>query len=196
MLNILGDIPNHKSAIIRLYKRISKNLRPVKHVERFSINEIFAEATKEYENFYSNDWIDRCRVIPAFLDACYMLYMRQRGDAPFYKLPATYLKFKLINQMLPSPRSDTTLCFKEIYENEFLTDVRKENPPFHLRTDMMPNIIQEKINDAIPLFKRLVETLLKIDSTPPDNTVQYTIDVKAGSQFVPFKTNLVRQVTP
>lgn len=196
MLKLLGDMSSHQSAIIRLYKRITKQLRPVKPSTRgFSINDIFKEATNEYENFYSTDWIDRCRVIPIFLDACYMLYIRQRSDAPFYKLPTIYLKFKLINQMLPGPRADVTECFRQIYDNSFIADIRRENPPFHLRTDMLPDEIQQKINELAPLFKNLVECLLKINKQPPQ-LPEYTIDVKPGSQFIPLKTELVRQVTP
>lgn len=159
IVEIYGTKENHVGILLSLYKKIASTKK--ENIQKFSVEKIMESTIEEYKRLYFNDWSERVRAIPVFLDAAYSLYIRQRSDAPFCKFPMTYLKFRLVDSLLPNPRNKVHEVFHKLYDNSFLLEVRQEEPPFALTTELTSVEIQEKIDSLVPIFKSLVENLIK-----------------------------------
>ena len=98
-------------------------------------------------------------------DFCYIYYIQEYShDSPFHRLPMNLLKFNMIASFLKIKEDDTSAVLRQIIQNGFLTDLRRE-PPFMLRTELSAENIQEKINLLVkPICKELVNSVLKLKS--------------------------------
>jgi hypothetical protein len=115
---------------------------------------------KQKENFNK-----RLSAIPVFIDFAYLFYVQHYDvSAPVYKLPAYLNKYKMITYCLKAPiNDDLYACFEQCIENNFLSELRVENPPFYLTTDLSEKEIKEKIELIVkPLCKDILTQLLKM----------------------------------
>jgi hypothetical protein len=122
------------------------------------------------EHMSSNKLFEkRIKAIPAFIDFAFIYYVRHFDiAAPIYKLPTFLPKYKLITNALRVDVDDLYSCFEQCIEDNFIIELRVENPPYHLRTDMSKKDIEAKINLLVkPLFKDMLDKLLTLDKTKP-----------------------------
>lgn len=110
----------------------------------------------------------KTKMIPVLLDFCYIYYVTHFDpDVPFYKLPMTCNKYRLLANVLHAYGSEEynniNGIFENIIENEFFKDLRIEEPPFYLRTEFSQDEIKEKLNIIVsPVCKELLTYLLKL----------------------------------
>jgi hypothetical protein len=122
------------------------------------------EESDRINNFYAEEakLSKRIATIPALIDFAYLYYVwNYDKEAPVHKLPMTIFKFNMITEAMQAPKDELNECFAQCIENYFIRDVRIENPPFMLRTELSPAEIKEKIKIIIePLCKDIMNKLL------------------------------------
>jgi hypothetical protein len=78
----------------------------------------------------------------------------------------TMLKFNIISDALNTSNDDLNKYFVQCIEDPFIRDIRIEQPPFMLRTDLSATEIQEKINTIVqPICKDILNGLFKLDKS-------------------------------
>jgi hypothetical protein len=121
----------------------------------------------------------RLSAIPIFIDFAYLFYVQHYDtSAPVHKLPTYLNKYKMIAYCLKAPLdNDLYACFEQCIENNFISDLRIENPPFYLRTELSEKEIKEKIELIVkPLCKDILAQLLKIYQK--ETGVNYSENIK------------------
>ena len=109
-------------------------------------------------------------LVSALFDLAYVYFSRYCDEnAPLYNLPRG-IRFDLITNVLKRcAASDSELVdqiiatFKEINDNETLTDMRNDQPPYHLRTTLNTDEIKEQLETIVkPAGSKLIGMLLKL----------------------------------
>lgn len=120
--------------------------------------------------------------IPIFLDFAYLYYVHRYDDkAPIYKLPAKLSKYDLFANALECPKDELYECFKQCIENEFISELRIETPPYMLRTELDINQIQKKIiTEVEPLCKKIL-TLITLDGSAAGTSLDRITDKPSNS---------------
>jgi hypothetical protein len=88
----------------------------------------------------------------------------------------TILKFNLISDALQAPNDALNAYFAQCIENYFIRDVRIEQPPFMVRTDLSHDEIKEKINMIVkPVCKEILNGLFALDKSRRKVIVDKTV---------------------
>lgn len=150
------------------------------------LGSILKEQTDAIKDFYDENAKigKRIATIPMFIDFAYLYYVWcYDREAPIHKLPMTILKFNLISDAMQAPNDDLNAYFAQCIENRFIRDVRIEQPPFMLRTDLSPDEIREKINMIVkPVCKEILNGLFALDKSKRKVIVDKTIPVVANQR--------------
>lgn len=111
-------------------------------------------------------------LIPVFLDYCYVYYISGLNrNAPFYRLPTTILKFRIIIRSLKNRIVVVDNVFERILSDELMKDIRVENPPYCLRTDLSKEEITGNLHSTVKAYcKELLEQLLKMKTNHTNET--------------------------
>lgn len=111
--------------------------------------------------------------VPVFIDFAYMYYITYFDhNAPICRLPKNMLKYKLFAQMLNIPKDNLYNCFEQCIENEFFKELRIEEPPFYLRTELTEDEIKKKFrNLVLPLLKEILGYLVRLGKPKPSTQV-------------------------
>lgn len=188
---MFNDRPKLLSAILRLYKFVFKDEKKqiwektsndiqddvVNAKYNLDLDKIVKESYAEIMNAQQFNRLiqKKTTIIPIFLDFCYVYYVKHFSlDAPFHKLPMTITKYRLITDSLKAygdeRYSKINNLFEQIIGSELFKEVRHEEPPFYLMTDMTIDEMKTMlIEDIKPLCKQLLEAILKLENTK--NTV-------------------------
>jgi hypothetical protein len=118
---------------------------------------------------------EKLKLLPVLIDFCYVYYVHSFDDnAPFHKLPMTVAKLRMILSALHAygnHYAQVNSIFELIIENQILTDMRIETPPYYMRTDLTDKEIEEKLNLlVIPAIKDLLKELIYLDPKKKDIT--------------------------
>lgn len=184
---LYGDQSQLMSKTLSLYKVFSQDVsfeQPIwsktdqdilKDISESTFNLGLSEFVKEnYNKILSSEYkthliVQKTKILPVLLDCCWVYYVHHfNKDAPLYMMPKTALKMKVLLRYLPKPKTERIERIErlmlEIINNPFIKDMRRENPPFHLTTDMEHDEINKIIMTTIkPMLKELLEHLLRIN---------------------------------
>jgi hypothetical protein len=157
------------------------------------IGKIFAKQLEELKKQELDRRLFSKRVeqISNFINYAYAYYVWfLDSTAPICKLPTTLTKYRLISKLLKGIAISTTVSpvavntldepddnkmvgytidtldqlFEEVITDKFIADLRVEQPPFLIRTDLQPDEIKQKIETSVkPLCKKVLAALLKLD---------------------------------
>ncbi len=178
----------HMSILLDLYKfcfelhSIGKEKTTDEVVEEIAslgsnldIGKIFAKQLEELKKQELDRRLfgKRIEQIPNFIKYAYTYYVWHLDNtAPICRLPTTLTKYRLISKVLNesnteevSESTNTTLeqLFEELITDKFIADLRVEQPPFLIRTDLQPEEIKQKIETTVkPLCKKVLAALLKL----------------------------------
>ena len=135
------------------------------------IGSVIQENEEAIKNFYNNEvnFNKKLSNIPIFINFAYLYYVwHYDPTAPFYKLPSTILKFNLISDALQTPKDKLHENFVQCIHDDFIRDLRIEQPPFIMRTDLTIPEIKEKINmNVAPICKEILNGLFKLNKHIP-----------------------------
>lgn len=135
------------------------------NIDRF-IKESYAEILNtENKNLFVNN---KVKMLPAYLDFCYLYYVHSFDDnAPFYNLPKSVFKYRVINSTLHVPDEDLYAninnCFEDIINTPIISDMCREIPPYYMRTELSTDEIDIQLREVIlPKCKKILSELIKI----------------------------------
>ena len=156
------------------------------------LGSILKEQTDAIKDFHDENAKigKRIAAIPMFIDFAYLYYVWcYDKEAPIHKLPMTILKFNLISDALQAPNDDLNAYFAQCIENYFIRDVRIEQPPFMVRTDLSHDEIKEKINMIVkPVCKEILNGLFALDKSRrkviTDKTVPEIANQREDNLFI------------
>jgi hypothetical protein len=128
---------NHLSVVLRVYK------------------DAFVEKTIQQKQLL---------LIPIFIDFAFVYYLRGYDDqSPIRKLPIGLTKFNMIMNLVNAPKDRLYEIFTMFITNEFIAEIRQENPPFYLMTDLTEEEVDYKLTNVVqPLFKELLDSIVKL----------------------------------
>lgn len=139
-----------------------------------NLENMLTEQTEALKQYYTQEELldQQVAKIPMFLDFAYLYYAWcYDKEAPIYKLPNTPMKFNIICEALNSTNDNLTSVFSQCIKNNFIKDLRIEQPPFMLRTDLTKEEIREKINSIVkPLCKEILNGLFALNTATSKST--------------------------
>jgi len=213
MRSMFGDRHKMLSSLVRMYKFMfteDENLKEIWEKNnsdiqndlnntQYIINDAISHARKELEMVEKTQQLFQRRIdmISPFLDLCYIYFIHHFDvNAPFYRLPTTILKHKLIANTLKSNtlplHVETNRIFEKIIKDSQLTEIRQEIPPYYLRMDITIDELRVQLKEKIkPIFKELLTCLLKLE--PSSKTVIEMHDNTTTQRFVDIPTELQRE---
>ena len=158
----------------------------MKDMKNMKLSDDLTEALEEQKKalfYYANrDKVLEVQVanIPVFIDFAFVYFIWCYDDtAPICRMPLTGLRFKMIVEALDSPNTELVECFFKCLEDPFIKELRIEKPPFIMRTELTYDEIRTKLVDVEPLFKNILQLLLKISMLNGDlleNVVNESIE--------------------
>jgi hypothetical protein len=174
LIKQLGTCDTHVKKLLNMYRVISKKL-PIATYEK-SESEAYAEAfatdistfsfindsEKQIKNVVLREYHFKSQIIyiPVFLDAALLYFMRKATDIIlFYKLPFDMLEFNLLAEVYQMPVG-LAAEFRKFITEGFLRDVRTEEPPFLLTTQLTSAEIINKMPEVAAGFKNILNKLL------------------------------------
>jgi hypothetical protein len=104
-------------------------------------------------------------VVPVFMDFCFVYYMKMNGNTElgFYTMPSNLLKFKFVCAATGCKDIELNSLFEDVIQNQLMRDVQNKHVPFHLLTDLTPDVLKEKLyNEVLPLMKKIMDKLLRL----------------------------------
>jgi len=174
LIKQLGTCDTHVKKLLNMYKVVSKKL-PIATYEKTE-SEAYAEAfatdistfsfindsEKQIKNVALREYYFKLQLIyiPVFLDAALLYFMRKATDTVlFYKLPFDMLEFNLLAEVYQMP-AGLAAEFRKFITEGFLRDVRTEEPPFLLTTQLTSAEIINKMPEVATGFKNILNKLL------------------------------------
>jgi hypothetical protein len=174
LIKQLGTCDTHVKKLLNMYKVVSKKL-PIATYEK-SESEAYAEAfatdistfsfindsEKQIKNVALREYYFKLQLIyiPVFLDAALLYFMRKATDTIiFYKLPFDMLEFNLLAEVYQMPVG-LAAEFRKFITEGFLRDIRTEEPPFLLTTQLTSAEIINKMPEVAAGFKNILNKLL------------------------------------
>jgi hypothetical protein len=181
---LFTDRKKHLNILIKLYKSIFKSAKAIWDKTQADVtNDILHSGySLDFSNIIETSKRDilaaqnvtkifhkQLSFIPVFLDFAYIYYVRHFDKfAPVHKLPTFLTKYKLIMAAVKAPIDDLYVYFEQCLSNKFITELRIEIPPYHMRTMLTEDKIREKIKIHVePLFKEILRLLIKLDNSLP-----------------------------
>ena len=104
-------------------------------------------------------------VVPVFIDFCYIYYIKMSGNKElfFYTMPSNLLKFKFVCATMGCKDVELNALFEDVIQNELMRDVRNNNIPFHLLTDLTADELKEKLyTEILPTLKKILDKVLRM----------------------------------
>jgi hypothetical protein len=174
LIKQLGTCDTHVKKLLNMYRVVSKKL-PIATYEK-SESEAYAEAfatdistfsfvndsEKQIKNVALREYYFKLQLIyiPVFLDAALLYFMRKATDIIlFYKLPFDMLEFNLLAEVYQMPVG-LAAEFRKFITEGFLRDIRTEEPPFLLTTQLTSAEIINKMPEVAAGFKNILNKLL------------------------------------
>lgn len=209
--------PNLLKSILKIYKFIFKPMRKQLYEKtekditddvmsakfNMDLDKFVKESYAEILNNKNSDKLlfSKISLIPVFLDFCFIYYAHYFDEeAPFYKLPNTIFKFKLVSSSLNKNNPIYTAIdktFEEIILDETVKDMRIESPPYYLRNSLPTGELKNKITNHInPIFKKLMNLLLS--SLKEKNNIKlldYNLDTSVDIDLSSRLDNLASNTT-
>ncbi len=131
------------------------------------LGNMIQEQTDAIQKFYADEQLFTKRVanIPMFIDFAYLYYAWcYDKEAPIHRLPMSILKFNMISTALGAPDNDLNAAFAQCIENYFIRDLRIEQPPFMIRTDLTHKEVREKIDLIVkPVCREILNGLFALE---------------------------------
>lgn len=146
-------------------EEILKELQDNKDNLNFSslnVNNVTSNILEEFTTLEST-MQKKIDTFTAFCDFAYNYYIKTHDvDVDFHPLPYTVEKFDLIMAYY-HPNCEVAEDLRQIIENKFMKQLRKQGAPFLFITEMSISEVQEKFDNlVVPLAKNILNNLLKL----------------------------------
>ena len=102
--------------------------------------------------------------IPVFLDCCYIYYLNQFDtNALIFKLPKTLWKFDMFLSACGGEKDSAIYnAFKSIIEDDEISELRADDPPYNLMTFRTIDETEKLIDNKKDKFNTLLECVMKL----------------------------------
>lgn len=160
----------HMRGILKLYKFCFSHLK--KQTWEKSEEDVIREIT-ESKNVNLSGLTDKqtsheihfgkqVAALPALFDFIFVYYVwLYDNTAPICKMPNKIFKFNLIIDALPVEKNELYHNILTCVTNNFISDIRMENPPYMMRTQLTTGEIKTQLLEVKKLVKNIINSLLK-----------------------------------